>query len=115
MEGAGRIPVRPRSYSQFVCAAALQAGGFGLAPHRRPSRHRRARPPVICRGMIRSQPPHGRLHCGMASAQGIARELAAGQAAAWNQHAMHASAGLLHDNAAFVNASGRYLRGPRMT
>jgi uncharacterized protein (TIGR02246 family) len=45
-----------------------------------------------------------------ANAEDIASELAAGLAAAWNQHDMHAFASLFHDDAAFVNVAGRYLR-----
>lgn len=44
-------------------------------------------------------------------AQGIASEVAAGLAAAWNAHDMHAFAFLFHDDAAFVNVAGGYLRG----
>jgi uncharacterized protein (TIGR02246 family) len=41
-----------------------------------------------------------------------ARKLAAGLSLAWNRHDMAAFAALFHDNAAFVNVSGRYVRGP---
>jgi uncharacterized protein (TIGR02246 family) len=41
----------------------------------------------------------------------IAGELAAGFASAWNQHDMDALARLFHEDAAFVNVLGTYLRG----
>ena len=41
----------------------------------------------------------------------IAGELAAGFASAWNQHDMDALARLFHEDAAFVNVRGTYLRG----
>jgi ketosteroid isomerase-like protein len=46
-----------------------------------------------------------------ANAEDIAGELTTGPAAAWNQHDMHAFASLFHDDAAFVNVAGTYLRG----
>ena len=41
----------------------------------------------------------------------VAGELMAGLAAAWNRHDMHAFASLFHDDAAFVNVAGGYVRG----
>jgi uncharacterized protein (TIGR02246 family) len=42
---------------------------------------------------------------------GVASELVASLAAAWNQHDMQAFGSLFHDDAAFVNVAGMYLRG----
>jgi len=42
---------------------------------------------------------------------GVASALVAGLAAAWNQHDMQAFGSLFHDDAAFVNVAGVYLRG----
>jgi uncharacterized protein (TIGR02246 family) len=41
----------------------------------------------------------------------VGGELAAGFASAWNQHNMAALGELFHDNAAFVNVVGTYMRG----
>jgi uncharacterized protein (TIGR02246 family) len=45
------------------------------------------------------------------SAGEVAAELTSSLAAAWNQHDMRAFAGLFHDDAAFVNVAGAYMRG----
>jgi uncharacterized protein (TIGR02246 family) len=45
------------------------------------------------------------------SGSDIAGELVAGFASAWNQHDMDMLAGLFHEDAAFVNVVGTYLRG----
>jgi uncharacterized protein (TIGR02246 family) len=41
----------------------------------------------------------------------IANQLVASFAAAWNRHDMDALAGLFHEDAAFVNVLGSYMRG----
>jgi uncharacterized protein (TIGR02246 family) len=55
----------------------------------------------------------GRYRSGMAPdcAGDVAAELTSGLAAAWNQHDMRAFASLFHDDAAFVNVAGAYMRG----
>jgi uncharacterized protein (TIGR02246 family) len=47
------------------------------------------------------------------SASDIAAELAAGFASAWNQHDMDGLVGLFHEDAAFVNVRGAYLKGAK--
>jgi len=44
---------------------------------------------------------------------GIAGDITAGLAAAWNEHDMHAFASMFLDDAVFINVAGRCLRGRR--
>jgi uncharacterized protein (TIGR02246 family) len=45
------------------------------------------------------------------SARAVAADLTSNLGTAWNEHDMTAFAGLFHEDAAFVNVAGAYLRG----